>query len=143
MYAFIFFRLHSNSSTAYSMDWRYSSMAMALPREVSYCTAPLPAFISLPYLSPHSAQFPSLSALALFDLMLYETKLSYANIYCVYLILSYLIALYFFSIEYLITDYTFISDIADGVIRSIDRPLGYQVCTTPLLLLYYLYCSVT
>ena len=25
------------------------------------------------------------------------------------------------------SDYTFISDIADGVIRSIDRPLGYQV----------------
>ena len=24
-------------------------------------------------------------------------------------------------------DYTYISDIADGVIRSIDRPLGYQV----------------
>jgi UDP-glucuronate 4-epimerase len=24
-------------------------------------------------------------------------------------------------------DYTYIDDIADGVIRSIDRPLGYQV----------------
>lgn len=24
-------------------------------------------------------------------------------------------------------DYTFIGDIADGVVRSIDRPLGYQV----------------
>ena len=27
----------------------------------------------------------------------------------------------------LLLDYTYISDIADGVIRSIDRPLGYQV----------------
>lgn len=47
MHAFNIFRLHLNSLTAYSMVWRFSNMAMALPREVDYCTAPPLALNSL------------------------------------------------------------------------------------------------